>query len=107
MDKSYNPDWVLNDIATRSIDKKNIKSSTQKIKALAHTYYLQILKEIFLILCKENTIEKKKLYVERTNQEIAKELDIAISTVKTHKSRAYKILRKKLNGLILFFLFIF
>ena len=41
------------------------------------------------------------------NKEIAKELGITISTVKTHKARAYKVLRKKLNGLILFFLFIF
>ncbi len=43
----------------------------------------------------------------RTNKEIAKDMSIAISTVKTHKSRAYKVLRKKLNGLILFFLFAF
>ena len=43
----------------------------------------------------------------KTNKEIAEDMNIAVNTVKTHKSRAYKVLRKKFNDLILFFLFAF
>lgn len=39
---------------------------------------------------------------EKSNEEIAQELGIAVSTVKTHKSRAYQLLRKKLSGLVLY-----
>lgn len=41
---------------------------------------------------------------EKSNEEIAQELGIAVNTVKTHKSRAYQALRKKLSGLVLFLL---
>lgn len=41
---------------------------------------------------------------EKTNEEIAQILEITINTVKTHKARAYKVLRQSLNDLILFFL---
>lgn len=40
---------------------------------------------------------------ENSNEEIAKILEIAVNTVKTHKARAYKVLRKNLNELFLFF----
>ncbi len=40
---------------------------------------------------------------EKSNEEIATILNIAINTVKTHKVRAYKVLRKNLNDLFLFF----
>ncbi len=39
-----------------------------------------------------------------SNEEIAIALNIAVNTVKTHKARAYKVLRKNLNGLFLLFL---
>ena len=43
---------------------------------------------------------------ENSNMEIAKILNITINTVKTHKARAYKVLRNKLNDLyLLLFLF--
>jgi RNA polymerase sigma-70 factor (ECF subfamily) len=41
---------------------------------------------------------------EKSNEEIAEILSITINTVKTHKARAYKVLRKNLNELFLFFL---
>jgi RNA polymerase sigma-70 factor (ECF subfamily) len=41
----------------------------------------------------------------KNNQEIANQLGIAINTVKTHKNRTYKILRKNLQDLYYFFLF--
>lgn len=40
---------------------------------------------------------------EKSNDEIAMILNIAINTVKTHKARAYKVLRRTLNDLFLFF----
>ncbi len=40
----------------------------------------------------------------KNNEEIAQELGISVNTVKTHKSRAYQVLRKKLIGLTLFFM---
>ncbi|WP_299577348.1 sigma-70 family RNA polymerase sigma factor [uncultured Sunxiuqinia sp.] len=39
-----------------------------------------------------------------SNSEIAEQVGIAVSTVKTHKARAYKILRKNLDSLMLFFI---
>jgi len=41
---------------------------------------------------------------DKSNEEIAADLGITINTVKTHKSRAYKVLRGKLAGLVLFFM---
>jgi RNA polymerase sigma-70 factor (family 1) len=40
---------------------------------------------------------------EKTNEEIAAELGIAISTVKTHKGRAYRVLRKELAGIFILY----
>ena len=39
---------------------------------------------------------------EKSNDEIAQELRIAVNTVKTHKSRAYQVLRKKLDDLVFY-----
>lgn len=39
-----------------------------------------------------------------SNEEIAGILNIALNTVKTHKARAYKFLRKNLHELFLFFI---
>ena len=36
---------------------------------------------------------------EYSNEEIAGELNIAVNTVRTHKARSYKVLRKRLSGL--------
>ncbi|QGY45722.1 RNA polymerase sigma-70 factor [Maribellus comscasis] len=48
-------------------------------------------------------MEKKVLLLslkEYSNEQIANELDIKINTVKTHKSRAYRVLRKRLGNII-------
>ena len=37
--------------------------------------------------------------VEHSNEEIAGELNIAVNTVRTHKARSYKVLRKRLSRL--------
>ncbi len=62
--------------------------------------------EIYCEINKLPEMGKKVLLLslhENSNEEIAKILDIAINTVKTHKARAYKVLRKNLNALFLFF----
>lgn len=41
---------------------------------------------------------------DKSNEEIAEEVGISTSTVKNHKYRAYKILRKKLGRLVLLFM---
>ncbi|MFV0506520.1 MAG: RNA polymerase sigma-70 factor [Bacteroidales bacterium] len=41
----------------------------------------------------------------KDNEYIAQELGISVNTVKTHKSRSYKMLRKSLGGLFFFLLY--
>lgn len=41
---------------------------------------------------------------DKSNEEIAEILNIGINTVKTHKARAYKVLRRNLYDLFLFFM---
>jgi len=63
--------------------------------------------EIYREINKLPEMEKKVLLLalhENSNEEIANSLNIAINTVKTHKARAYKVLRKNLNEFLLFFL---
>jgi RNA polymerase sigma-70 factor (ECF subfamily) len=50
-------------------------------------------KKILLLSLKENS-----------NDEIAGKLNIAVNTVRTHKARAYKVLRKKLGSVVSLFL---
>ena len=62
--------------------------------------------EIYSEINKLPEMGKKVLLLalrENSNEEIAQILNIAINTVKTHKARAYKVLRKNLNDLFLFF----
>ncbi len=62
--------------------------------------------EIYSEINKLPEMGKKVLLLslrEKSNEEIAKILEIAINTVKTHKARAYKVLRKNLGDLFLFF----
>lgn len=62
--------------------------------------------EIYSEINKLPEMGKKVLLLalrENSNEEIAKILNIAINTVKTHKVRAYKVLRKNLYDIFLFF----
>jgi RNA polymerase sigma-70 factor (ECF subfamily) len=62
--------------------------------------------EIYREINKLPEMGKKVLLLallEKSNEEISKILDIALNTVKTHKARAYKVLRKNLNELFLLF----
>ncbi|MCL4482981.1 MAG: RNA polymerase sigma-70 factor [Bacteroidetes bacterium] len=67
--------------------------------------------EIYSEINKLPEMGKKVLLLalrEHSNDEISKILNIAINTVKTHKARAYKVLRKNLYDIFLFFfLFLF
>jgi RNA polymerase sigma-70 factor (ECF subfamily) len=62
--------------------------------------------EIYSEINKLPEMGKKVLLLalrENSNEEIAQILNIAINTVKTHKARAYKILRQNLHDLFLLF----
>ena len=62
--------------------------------------------EIYSEINKLPEMGKKVLLLamrENSNEEISKILNIAINTVKTHKARAYKVLRKNLTELLLLF----
>ncbi len=52
-------------------------------------------------------MERKVLLLaldEKPNEEIAASLNISVNTVRTHKARAYKVLRKSLGDIFLFFI---
>ncbi len=52
-------------------------------------------------------MERKVLLLaldEKPNEEIAASLNISVNTVRTHKARAYKVLRKNLGDVFLFFM---
>jgi RNA polymerase sigma-70 factor (ECF subfamily) len=52
-------------------------------------------------------MERKVLLLsldEKSNDEIAISLNISVNTVRTHKARAYRVLRKNLGDIFLFFL---
>lgn len=62
--------------------------------------------EIYSEINKLPEMGKKVLLLalrENSNEEISRILNIGINTVKTHKARAYKVLRKSLNELFLLF----
>ncbi len=61
--------------------------------------------EIYQEINKLPEMGKKVLLLalkEKSNEEIAKHLNIAINTVRTHKARAYKVLRQNLGDIFLF-----
>ncbi len=63
--------------------------------------------EIYREINKLPEMGKKVLLLalrDNSNEEIAGILNIGINTVKTHKARAYKVLRRNLNELLLFFI---
>jgi RNA polymerase sigma-70 factor (family 1) len=63
--------------------------------------------EIYREINKLPEMGKKVLLLalrDNSNEEIARILNIAINTVKTHKARAYKVLRRNLSELVLFFI---
>ncbi len=63
--------------------------------------------EIYREINKLPEMGKKVLLLalhDNSNEQIAESLNITINTVKTHKARAYKVLRKNLNEFLLLFL---
>ena len=68
---------------------------------------IEAYKQVYQEINKLPEMEKKVLLLalqEKSNDEIATILNIAINTVRTHKARAYKVLRKNLGDLFLFFI---
>lgn len=101
----------LDYIKHEKVKDKYVDSSIQKDNSILHFWEEVIKKEaysiVYLEINKLPEMSKKVLLLalqDKSNEEIAADLGITINTVKTHKSRAYKVLRGKLAGLVLFFM---
>ncbi|RIH63106.1 RNA polymerase sigma-70 factor [Mariniphaga sediminis] len=98
----------LNSIKHDLVKQKYFQESKYKIESTEFFLEGILRKEangiIYDAINKLPLMEKKVLLLslkECSNEQIANELNIKINTVKTHKSRAYQVLRKKLGNLIL------
>ena len=68
---------------------------------------LEAYNQVYQEINKLPEMERKVLLLaldEKSNEEIATILGITINTVRTHKARAYKVLRKNLGDIFLFFI---
>lgn len=75
---------------------------------LDEVFKREVYREIYLEVRKLPEMAQKVLRLTlrgKSNQEIADQLGIALNTVKVHKNRTFKILRKNLQDLYYFFLF--
>ncbi|MCG6190030.1 sigma-70 family RNA polymerase sigma factor [Maribellus maritimus] len=97
----------LNRIKHDLVKQKYFQESQQKMESTEFFLEGILRKEangiIFNEINKLPQMEKKVLLLslkEYSNEQISNELDIKINTVKTHKSRAYQVLRKRLGNII-------
>lgn len=70
---------------------------------------LEAYNQVYQEINKLPEMERKVLLLaldEESNAEIATALEISINTVRTHKARAYQVLRKNLGDIFLFFIFL-
>jgi len=102
----------LNFIKHDFVKQKYLQESQSKIKSTEFFLESILRKEsngiIYEAINKLPSMEKKVLLLalqEYSNEQIAEELNIKINTVKTHKSRAYQVLRKKLGAVVLLLLY--
>lgn len=68
---------------------------------------LEAYNQVYREINKLPGMERKVLLLaleEKPNEEIAATLEISVNTVRTHKARAYKVLRKNLGDIFLFFI---
>lgn len=106
----------------RNICLNKIKHDKVKLKYLNYNQFMgeipdsfldevfkkEVYREIYQEVSKLPEMAQKVLRLTlrgKNNQEIADQLGIAINTVKTHKNRTFKILRKNLEDLYYLFLF--
>jgi len=101
----------LNYVKHDIVKQKYLQASQSKIKSTEFFLESILRKEsngiIYNAINKLPTMEKKVLLLaleDYSNEQIAEELNIKINTVKTHKSRAYHVLRKKLGAVVLLLL---
>ena len=106
-------------ISIRNTCLNKIKHDKVKSKYLKHNQYIEETSDFFLESVFKNEVYRE-IYQEvnklpemaqkvlrltlrgKNNQEIADQLGIALNTVKTHKNRTFKILRKNLENLYYF-----
>ncbi len=98
----------LNSIKHDLVKQKYYQDSKHKLESTEYFWEIVLRKEangiIYDEINKLPSMEKKVLLLslqEYSNAQIADELGIKINTVKTHKSRAYQVLRKRLINTIL------
>ena len=101
----------LNLIRHQQVQNKYIAENLQYLESDDFMHETIIKKEIFHIIhneIKSLTIMEQKVLLlaleEKSNEEIAQELGIAVSTVKSHKAKSYAILREKLKYLKILFI---
>lgn len=101
----------LNLLRHQQVQNKYLAENLQYLESDDFMHETIMKKEIFHIIHNEirslTTMEQKVLLLaleEKSNEEIAQELGIAVSTVKSHKAKSYAILREKLKYLKILFI---
>ncbi|MEL7588330.1 MAG: sigma-70 family RNA polymerase sigma factor [Prolixibacteraceae bacterium] len=100
----------LDEIKHLKVEQKYFELNREELAA--GTYLDEIVKieaynEVYREINRLPEMERKVLLLAldgRPNEEIADYLHISVNTVRTHKARAYKVLRKKLGGVFLVFM---
>ena len=96
----------LNLIRHQQIQNKYLAENLQYLESESFIHETVVKEEIFHVIHQEishlTEMEQKVLLLtleEKSNEEIAQELGIAVSTVKSHKAKGYAVLREKLQYL--------
>ena len=96
----------LNLIRHQQVQNKYLAENLQYLESESFMHETVMKEEIFHVIHQEishlTEMEQKVLLLtleEKSNEEIAQELGIAVSTVKSHKAKGYAVLREKLQYL--------
>ena len=96
----------LNLIRHQQVQNKYLAENLQYLESESFIHETVVKEEIFHVIHQEishlTEMEQKVLLLtleEKSNEEIAQELGIAVSTVKSHKAKGYAVLREKLQYL--------
>lgn len=94
----------LNLIRHQQVQNKYLAENLQYLESESFIHETVVKEEIFHVIHQEishlTEMEQKVLLLtleEKSNEEIAQELGIAVSTVKSHKAKGYAVLREKLQ----------
>lgn len=89
------------------IESIGINSDTWEEDAYAQTIREEVIRQLYIYI-KELSPEQQKVILSliegKNYDDISKELGVSINTIKTHKNRGIKVLRKKLNNCVWIYL---